>query len=77
MIDTSTRAIANRGRFEARKLYPYWTLQSCERCGSTKRLQRHHKKHNPTNNSPDNIEILCGSCHYYEHLPEIRRVSRS
>lgn len=52
----------------ARNLFP--DLVECERCGSTHRLCRHHKDRNCWNNSPDNIEVLCGSCHCREHAPE-------
>lgn len=59
----------------ARVLFPQ--LVKCERCGSTHRLCRHHKDRMIWNNSPDNIEVLCGSCHFREHAPERRSSSRS
>lgn len=40
---------------------------ACERCGSTKFLCRHHKDHNRRNNAPENIEVVCKSCHQKEH----------
>lgn len=41
---------------------------SCARCGrNTTRLNVHHKDENPLNNTPDNLESLCGSCHKLEH----------
>jgi hypothetical protein len=40
----------------------------CLLCGVKKRLQRHHKDQNPTNNSPNNIMILCQTCHTQIHM---------
>jgi 5-methylcytosine-specific restriction endonuclease McrA len=40
----------------------------CLLCGVKKRLQRHHKDLNPTNNSPNNIMILCQTCHTQIHV---------
>lgn len=34
----------------------------CERCGAA-RSERHHKDGDPSNNSLDNIAILCRRCH--------------
>lgn len=39
----------------------------CEFCGATTRLQAHHKDTNPQNNSPENIQTLCVSCHASYH----------
>ena len=44
---------------------------ACSRCGSTKRVQRHHKDRNPVNNEPDNIAILCEMCHKAEHFGQV------
>ena len=46
---------------------------SCEFCGATMRLQAHHKDTNPQNNSPENIQTLCISCHASYHH-RVRRV---
>lgn len=40
---------------------------ACESCGATKRLHTHHIDGNERNNSPDNIQTLCGSCHNSHH----------
>lgn len=49
------------------KLYRMLALKflggKCVRCGSTKSLEIHHIDGNPKNNSLDNIELRCRSCH--------------
>lgn len=45
-------------------------LTVCERCQSTKQLQRHHKDRNTRNNDPRNIEVLCQACHKDEHMKD-------
>lgn len=44
---------------------------ACERCGATTRLQVHHKDRNPLNDSVENLETLCSTCHHTEHTVEI------
>ena len=39
----------------------------CERCGSTRNVDVHHKDRNHLNNTPENLELLCRSCHMKEH----------
>ena len=51
---------------EKTKLWP----QKCNRCGVTENLVTHHKDHNWRNNSIDNLEILCKTCHLEEHHDE-------
>jgi ribosomal protein S27AE len=48
---------------------PYFKFRKdeCERCGSTSFLGQHHRDRNRENNSKDNIETLCASCHRKEH----------
>lgn len=41
----------------------------CERCGKPDALDVHHRNRNPLDNSPENLERLCRSCHYREHNP--------
>ena len=51
-------------------------LHICEKCGLhdfTKELPRHHKNRDRSDNSPDNLEILCVGCHSKEHLHERER----
>lgn len=44
------------------------TRKKCERCGSTNRLQVHHKTYkNIFNEEPEDLELLCGGCHKKEH----------
>lgn len=42
----------------------------CEKCGSTANIDVHHKDGNRNNNTPENIELLCRSCHLKEHNPK-------
>ena len=42
--------------------------RECERCGSDKYLQVHHLSYkNIFNEEPEDLEILCKSCHKKEH----------
>ena len=41
----------------------------CEMCGATDvRIEVHHKDKNWKNNNPDNLQVLCASCHRRLHL---------
>jgi hypothetical protein len=40
----------------------------CNRCGSTVNLCVHHKDRNRENNDPSNLERICRSCHFKEHV---------
>lgn len=46
---------------------------SCERCGKTKKLHAHHADGNRSNNTSQNIQTLCGSCHNWWHHEANRR----
>lgn len=48
--------------------------KECNRCGSTDALEVHHKDRDRTNNSTENLEVLCHECHVDEHHDE--RVQR-
>lgn len=43
--------------------YPHY----CNRCGSKRNLEVHHRNHNQRNNKIENLEILCKSCHRKHH----------
>lgn len=43
---------------------------SCELCGFEKATIVHHKDCNHSNNSPDNLQILCWNCHFLTHHPK-------
>lgn len=40
---------------------------ACERCGSAKERQRHHRNRDIADNRPENVETLCARCHALEH----------
>lgn len=43
---------------------------ACNRCGTTENLCVHHRDDNHLNNAPDNLEVLCMSCHSSHHKSE-------
>src|SRR5215475_603665 len=50
----------------------------CERCGkrgSSQEWPRHHKDRNRTNNTLENLEVLCHACHNREHNRTRRRTN--
>lgn len=42
----------------------------CERCGTMQKLGVHHKDRDVTNNSPENLQTLCPTCHASLHWEE-------
>ena len=49
-------------------------LERCNRCGYSEHpeiLGVHHKDRDHTNNTPDNLEVLCPICHSLEHKRHI------
>jgi 5-methylcytosine-specific restriction endonuclease McrA len=40
---------------------------SCQECGATGRLDIHHKDGDKQNQSPENLTVLCRSCHMQVH----------
>jgi len=52
-------------------------LYHCERCSRTDafglELHRHHIDRDRTNNTSENLEILCASCHTIEHQKDKTR----
>jgi hypothetical protein len=46
---------------------------SCETCGATAMLVIHHRDHNHTNNTPDNLAVLCSPCHSSYHKTDYWR----
>lgn len=43
---------------------------ACEICGKTGRLDVHHKDKNTSNNSVENLMVVCRSCHNRIHRPK-------
>lgn len=66
---TVTPTTPERGRYQAQYRF---AATSCNRCGASTKLERHHKDENPMNNSPENIEILCRKCHVAHHRPFVQ-----
>jgi hypothetical protein len=56
------------GRKRAQKRFQGDKCAECDRVDV--HLHRHHIDRNPNNNTPDNIRILCGSCHQKLHWRE-------
>jgi len=51
------------------------SLFKCEICGETgKVLIIHHKDFNPKNDDPNNLMIVCPTCHFKEHLKGKRKM---
>lgn len=42
--------------------------KKCNRCSRRLFLQRHHRDRDRSNNSSENVEILCRWCHQDEHI---------
>lgn len=55
------------GRQHAREMVP---TGPCERCGVPNALDVHHRNENPLDNSPENLERICRSCHVRHHQPK-------
>ena len=64
----STPKTTNAGRKQAQRLFK--VLTACESCGGTETLQRHHKDHDTSNNTPENISTLCSKCHGKMHAEQ-------
>ena len=60
---------ADSYRHRARKLMP---RTICADCGTRDRLHAHHRDRNVANNSPENLVVLCASCHLRLHWREDR-----
>jgi 5-methylcytosine-specific restriction endonuclease McrA len=41
--------------------------KACQRCGSTRHLNVHHKNEDRYDSDPQNLEVLCRSCHNKAH----------
>ena len=60
---------ADSHRWRARKVK---ARVQCVTCKAKTNLHVHHKDRNPANNSPENLEVLCASCHLKLHWAEDR-----
>ena len=47
--------------------------QECEDCGATEKLHIHHKDKNRNNNSLENLQVLCPSCHVLKHVKDRKK----
>lgn len=64
-------------KYNQKKNAPYHTVLAnagidrvCEECGSAEYVCTHHKDHNRSNNSLDNLQWLCVRCHGKLHRRE-------
>ena len=53
------------GNKQAQRMFP--ELAKCCMCEATEDLQRHHADGNTSNNSMDNIQVLCRTHHAWQH----------
>lgn len=60
---------ADSHRWRARQIKQ---RKQCATCAATAALHVHHKDRNPANNTPENLEVLCASCHLKLHWAEDR-----
>jgi hypothetical protein len=61
-----TTVTVGQYRFRARML----RADCCDLCGSAKNLQVHHKDKDLSNNTLENLQTLCASCHNTLHWLE-------
>ena len=54
--------------------YRKYATDKCAICGSTKKLQVHHKDEKRTNNHPENLITLCNSCHSRIHSKNLETI---
>ena len=54
--------------------YQKYVAEKCTICGTTKKLQVHHKDEDRSNNNPDNLITLCNSCHLRVHSKNLEVV---
>lgn len=66
-IERTTRGVILR---DGRDLFK---CEGCGRISKDKEHPRHHKDEDRSNNSPDNIEVLCETCHMKEHNSRRKR----
>ena len=75
-INTARKGVRNvsqRERWRIRKMVQRMiAVEQCSDCGNTSRLHRHHRDGNLRHNTPDNIQVLCRTCHAQIHR-EMRR----
>jgi len=53
----------------------YKLKKICNKCSSRKEIVVHHKNKDRTNNSKENLEILCNSCHNSYHKKEVNGIN--
>ena len=56
-----------KGGKDSRQYRRVITKESCARCGATENLAIHHVDFDHYHNNPDNLQVLCVSCHSSIH----------
>lgn len=73
------KAKPDAGRKRAQAKFRF--VRPCEKCRQIKMgyraMVRHHRDHDPLNNSPENVAFLCRSCHINEHRQDLLAARRA
>lgn len=75
------RSGKRNGRYkDGTQARPYRDLvvkKQCEKCGTKERLCVHHRNNNHFDNRPENLGVLCHSCHMSHHKTEYWKARRA
>lgn len=69
-VKTGYTSQGNKTAHGSSRRIAYLILQKeyrCECCGSTRNVDVHHKDKDYHNNNPENLQMLCRSCHMKAH----------
>jgi hypothetical protein len=58
--------LSGAARVHAARAYP--VLGDCQSCGARPARERHHRDGNEWNQAPENVALLCATCHRQTHL---------
>lgn len=60
-------SLSGAARVHAARAYP--VLGVCQSCGARPARERHHRDGDEWNQAPENVALLCATCHHRAHLP--------